>query len=129
MDSELRAYLDDILSTIERGGNASLQAGALRNILDERILKSVKKRLTPIPLKPQPPHKVAPKKPVRQNLVKRKAVVKEFDHLKGLPKFKLIKEIAKLNLKEYRADVYDNYRDVTLFLNDMISSIESILIE
>ena len=43
MDHELREYLEYILATTERGDDAS---GALRNILDEHILKAIKRRLS-----------------------------------------------------------------------------------
>ena len=119
MYSELREYLEDILAMIERGDDAS---GALRNILDEKI--------------PKPPRKVAPAKPLRKNLIKRRAEVKEFDPTlgqpQGEPSFQLIMEIPNLNLKEYRAIIHDNYRfsgDVMLFLNDMRPKVDDILHE
>ena len=92
---------------------ASIHLACLQNIIDERIPKSVKKRLIE-PLKPRPPRKTAPVKPVRQNLKKQKAILELFDPVPeinsgGMPQYKLDKEV-KVGLKEYRAVVPGNIR-------------------
>ena len=82
---------------------------AVQNILDERIPKSVKRRLLR-PLKPRPVPPVCQRK-----IEKRKAILEELDPLaknarEGPLQFALNKEVERLHLREYRAAMHDNNR-------------------
>jgi len=129
VDPALREYIEDLLAAVE-GVPAPIRA-VVQNILDEPILRNVKKRLLKLMLQ-------RPVPPVRQRrLEKRNAILEEFDpivtkNFRGGPPQFALSNFGTSNLKEYRAVVPDNNRlggDAMIFLNEMRPDIEAMLQE